>query len=244
MRPLPPRTAMGRQRPGDRTMHSGFCGSSGPGWPDGMCPSDSDPGRACVPGRAAYPVPPVAADGRSTGCCGPPRHGRTPPGVSTGWCRLTPASSEAHQHAAGARKGAPQPGPRTLRRRPDQPVPPRLRRSGPPPARLAGHGSQRQRLRRGTLLRPLEAAARYRHSLRQDRRVLPGNRHPRIAPDRDGSTKGVPTPMRAWPKPSRSRGVCWRRSTALRAVLRWGEPGAFPVNGAHGGSIDEPHLPT
>ncbi|MFH8257037.1 transposase [Streptomyces roseolus] len=37
----------------------------------------------------------------------------------------------AHQHAAGARKGAPQPGPRPVQRRTDQQDPPGLRRQRP-----------------------------------------------------------------------------------------------------------------
>ncbi|ESQ02007.1 putative transposase [Streptomyces sp. PVA_94-07] len=51
----------------------------------------------------------------------------------------------AHQHAAGARKGAPRPRPRPVQRRSDQQNPPVLRWSGPP-ARLRRHGRQHQRL--------------------------------------------------------------------------------------------------
>lgn len=118
---------------------TGSCGSSVQARPGGTCPSGTGRRPRCTR---------VFAGGRwtarSSGCSAPPRSGRTPPGTSTGWCRNS-TIVRAHQHAAVAREGGPQPGARTLPRRPDQQDSPGLRRRRPP-ARLHRHGRQDQRL--------------------------------------------------------------------------------------------------
>ena len=79
-----------------------------------------------------------------------------------------------------------------LRRTRHHPHHPRTRRPAPQPAptrqpRRTPAGLRQDSLqapqRRRTLLQPPQAMARHRHPLRQDRRVLPSSRHPRITPD-------------------------------------------------------------
>lgn len=118
----------------------GSCGSSVRARPGGMCPSGTGRGPRFTP---------VFAGGRrtarSSGCSAPPRRRRTLPATSTGWCRSTPPSSAPTSMPPGPEKGAQQPGPRTLPRRPDQQDSSGLRRCGPP-ARLHRHKRQHQRL--------------------------------------------------------------------------------------------------
>lgn len=109
------------------TSSTGSCGSSVQGPLGGMGPSGSVRGPRCTPAFAGR-----RRTGRSSGCSTPPRRRRrqTRPATSTGWCRSAPLSPAPTSTPPEPEKGAPQPGPRTLSRRPDQQDSSGLRRRG------------------------------------------------------------------------------------------------------------------
>jgi hypothetical protein len=85
---------------------------------------------------------------------------------------------QGHTHLAAATEH-PAHHPGTVRPGP-QPAP--TRQSWRTSAGLRSRGLQAAQRRR-TVLQPPQAVARHRHPLRQDRRVLPSSRHPRITAD-------------------------------------------------------------
>ncbi|MFG2291734.1 transposase [Streptomyces sp. NPDC048603] len=143
VQPLLPTPVLGRPRLDDRTVLNGIVWQVRTGVAGGTCPSDT--------GREPASTP-VSAGGPQTGRArdAPGRAGASRRGRDIDW--LVPVDSSivrARQHGAGARKGALEPGTRTVPRRAGQQNPPGLRRLRPPVTSTFQRTGRRGRSRRG-----------------------------------------------------------------------------------------------
>ncbi|WP_420706572.1 transposase [Streptomyces sp. NRRL F-5727] len=214
VRPLLPVSLRGQKRLDDRRVLPGIVWKfrTGTAWRD--VPEDYGPWATLLRVFAG-----VRRTGRSTGCCGPPRPGRTRRATSTGSSRSTPPSSELTSMPQGPEKGAPQPRPRPAQRRTDQQDAPGLRRQRPSPG-LHRDGRQHQ---------PLHLVH---HRDGSDPGATDRPRRTRVRPDhvlgdKGYSSQAIRTWLRRWNIPHTIPERADQARNRARRGSRGGRPAAF-----------------